>query len=292
MIGMGGDNHRRAGRLRCLGMVSCLALGGAMLGAASPTLASPAATVTPPSSPSTAAGTSRATAAALAARPLPALVRTGPGVRQMVTVTSRGWNTTRATLRTWQRPRGGPWQQVRGPIRARIGFGGWVRGQARRQGTGTSPAGKYRLPRAFGSLADPGGAMPYRRFDRNDFWPYEPRDPATYNVYQLHKAATTHWRRGFRERLWDFRGQYRYAVVVGFNLPSEVHFSQARRQWVARDRADTSRGGGIFLHVTDGGPTAGCVSMRIRAMRRLVRWLDPARAPLVAMGPRRYVRRL
>jgi len=290
MIDVGGERHRPAGRLRCLGMVTCLALGGAMLAAASPTLASPTTGVTPPSS---AAGASRSTGtAALAARPLPALVRTGPDVQQMVTVTSRGWNTTRATLRAWQRPAGGQWQQVRRPVRARIGFGGWVRGQVRRQGTGTSPAGKYRLPRAFGSLADPGGAMPYRRFDRNDFWPYEPRDPATYNIYQLHKAATTHWRPDFRERLWDFRGQYRYAVVVGFNLPSGVHFSRARRQWVARDRADTSRGGGIFLHVTDGGPTAGCVSMRIRALRRLVRWLDPARSPLVAMGPRRYVRRL
>ncbi len=227
-----------------------------------------------------------------ASRPLPSYVTTGPRVQQMVTVTSRGWHTTRATLRAWQRPPGGRWRQVRDPIRARIGYGGWVRGAARQQGTGTSPAGKYGLPQAFGSLADPGGATPYRRFDRNDFWPYEPRDPATYNIYQRHKAASTHWRRGFRERLWDFRSQYRYAVVVGFNLPSGVHYSRARRQWVARETADTSRGGGIFLHVTDGGPTAGCVSMRIGPMRWLVRWLDPGKEPRIAMGPHRFVRRL
>jgi L,D-peptidoglycan transpeptidase YkuD (ErfK/YbiS/YcfS/YnhG family) len=225
------------------------------------------------------------------ARPLPSYVRTGPDVQQMVTVTSQGWSTTHATLRAWQRPAGGRWREVR-KVHARIGYGGWVRGSARDQGTGTSPAGKYTLPRAFGSLSDPGGRMPYRRFDRNDFWPYEPRDPATYNIYQRHKAANTHWRRGFRERLWDFRGQYRYAVVVGFNLPSGVHYSSDRRQWVARQRADTSRGGGIFLHVTDGGPTAGCVSMKVRPMRWLVRWLDPARSPRVAMGPRGYVRKL
>lgn len=225
-------------------------------------------------------------------RPLPAYVGTGPGVRQMVTVTSQRWSTTRATLRLWQRPAGGRWREVRAPVRARIGYGGWVRGAARDQGTGTSPAGKYTLPRAFGSRSDPGGPMPYRRFDRNDFWPYEPRDPATYNVYQRHKAASTNWRPDFRERLWDFRGQYRHAVVVGFNLPSGVHYSRDRRQWVARQRADTSRGGGIFLHVTDGGPTAGCVSMGIRPMRWLVRWLDPALDPRVAMGPRSYVRQL
>jgi L,D-peptidoglycan transpeptidase YkuD (ErfK/YbiS/YcfS/YnhG family) len=231
-------------------------------------------------------------ATSAAGRPLPGHVDVPARVRQMVTVTSPGWQTSHATLRAWQRARGGPWRLVRGPVKARIGWNGWVHWARRRQSTGTSPAGAFTLPRAFGSRADPGGSLPYRRFDRNDYWPYEPRDPATYNVYQRHKARTTHWRRGYRERLWDFRDQYRYAAVVGFNLPRGVHYSPARRQRVARQRADTSRGGGIFLHVTDGGPTAGCVSMRARQMRWLVRWLDPDRAPRVVMGPRRHVKRL
>jgi L,D-peptidoglycan transpeptidase YkuD (ErfK/YbiS/YcfS/YnhG family) len=277
----------RATLRRLLTACSGLALAAGLLAAAAPSTATSGHAVgAAGAGPSTVASSSAA-----AGRPLPSYVQTGPRVQQMVTVTSRGWRTTRATLRAWQRPPGGAWRQVRGPVPVRIGYGGWERGGVRRQGTGTSPAGKYRLPRVFGSLADPGGALPYRRFDRNDYWPYEPRDPATYNVYQRHKAASTHWRRDFRERLWDFRGQYRYAVVVGFNLPSGVHYSRSRRQWVARDRADTSRGGGIFLHVTDGGPTAGCVSMRLRPLRRLVRWLDPAESPRVVMGPRGYVRR-
>jgi L,D-peptidoglycan transpeptidase YkuD (ErfK/YbiS/YcfS/YnhG family) len=265
----------RATRVRQMAGLSVLVLAGALPAAAPGALAQDGPLAT------TSAG-----------RPLPSYVRTGPGVQQMVTVTSRRWSTTHATLRAWQRPPGGRWRPARAAVHARIGYGGWVRGSARDQGTGTSPAGKYALPRAFGSLADPGGSLPYRRFDRNDFWPYEPRDPATYNVYQRHKAATTSWRPGFRERLWDFREQYRHAVVVGFNLPSGIHYSRERRQWVARQRADTSRGGGIFLHVTDGGPTAGCVSMAVRPMRWLVRWLDPARNPRVAMGPRAFVRRL
>lgn len=225
-------------------------------------------------------------------RPFPSRVDVRPRVHQMVTVTSPGWHTTRARLRAWQRPAGGRWHLVRGPFRVRIGYNGWVRGARRRQSTGKSPAGSYALRRAFGARPDPGTALRYRRFDRNDFWPYEPRDPATYNVYQRHKARGTHWRRGYRERLWSFRDQYRYAVVVGFNMPHGVHYSRARRQLVARDRADTSRGGGIFLHVTDGGPTAGCVSMRLHRMRWLMRWLDPAKSPRVAMGPHGYVKRL
>lgn len=227
-----------------------------------------------------------------AGRPLPSYVQVPPKVRQMVTVTSPGWHTTHARLRVWRRPRGGPWHLVRGPLHARLGYNGWVRGLARRQSTGTSPAGKYALPRAFGSRADPGGPLPYRRIDRNDFWPYEPRDPRTYNIYQGHKASTTHWRRDYGERLWDFRDQYRYAAVVGYNLPTGVHYSARRHQRVARRPSDTDRGGGIFLHVADGGPTAGCVSMRVRHIRFLVRWLDPARHPRVVMGPVRYVKGL
>jgi L,D-peptidoglycan transpeptidase YkuD (ErfK/YbiS/YcfS/YnhG family) len=238
------------------------------------------------------AATAVAVSTAAAGRPLPSYVAVPRRVRQMVTVTSRGWRTTHATLRLWRRPPGGRWRLARKPVHARIGYGGWVRGRARRQGTGTTPAGKYTMPRAFGSLGDPGTTLPYRRFDRNDFWPYEPRDPATYNIYQRHKAASTRWRTGYRERLWDYRSQYRHAVVLGFNLPRGVHYSRARRQWVARRHADTRRGGGIFLHVNGSGATAGCVSVGLPAMRRVVRWLDPQRHPRIAMGPRRFVRRL
>ena len=48
----------------------------------------------------------------------------------------------------------------------------------------------------------------------------------------------------------------------------------------------------IFLHVADGGLTAGCVAMPRSDVRWLVRWLDPDRHPRVAMGPRKYVARL
>jgi L,D-peptidoglycan transpeptidase YkuD (ErfK/YbiS/YcfS/YnhG family) len=208
--------------------------------------------------------------------------------RQLVTITSRGWNAERAWLRAFRRT-GKDWVRVRPKIRVRLGYGGWVPAARRVQSTGTTPAGTFRLPYAFGRLADPGTSLRYRRFDGNDWWPYEPRDPATYNIYQPRKATGTHWRRDKAEHLADYPWQYAYAVVVGFNLPSGVHYSKARRQWVADDRADTDRGGGIFLHVNGDGLTAGCVSMRKAQMQWLVRWLRPGAAPRVVMGPRRFV---
>jgi L,D-peptidoglycan transpeptidase YkuD (ErfK/YbiS/YcfS/YnhG family) len=261
-------------------LLTCLALAAPLQGA--PPSAGGATSVPGVSTP---AGR---VSAAVAGRTLADRIDVPPRTRQMVTITSRGWQAERAWLRAWRRTPDG-WVLVRSKIRTRIGYGGWVPARQRVQSTGTTPAGKFRLPSAFGRLADPGTELRYRKFDRNDWWPYEPRDPATYNVYQRHKAAGTHWRADKAERLADYPHQYAYAVVVGFNLPSGIHYSRKRQQWVADNRADTDRGGGIFLHVHGDGLTAGCVSMRRAQVRWLLRWLRPEAAPRVVMGPRRFV---
>ena len=121
-----------------------------------------------------------------------------------------------------------------GPFPARIGYAGWVAAQVRVQSTGTTPAGTFTLRRAFGALADPGTTLPYIRFDDTDYWPYEPRDPATYNVYQYSKSPKTHWRPGYTEHLIDFLPDYDYAAVIGFNLPRHISYSASRGQRVAR----------------------------------------------------------
>lgn len=210
------------------------------------------------------------------------------GVKQLVTVTNGSWSDATATIRVWRR-RGDSWRLVRGPIRASIGWNGFVPARDRRQSTGTTPAGRFTMRSAFGTRADPGSRLRYRRVDGNDFWPYEPRDPATYNILQPSKAATTRWRSDYAERLSDHPYEYAYSIVLGFNLPRGVRWSDGRRQYVARETADTARGGGIFLHVKQKPHTAGCVSAPIEQVRWLVRWLDPRLAPRIVMGPRAWV---
>jgi L,D-peptidoglycan transpeptidase YkuD (ErfK/YbiS/YcfS/YnhG family) len=228
--------------------------------------------------------------AAAAGRRLPSYLSVDRHVHQLLTVTSPRWSSTRATLRAWQR-RDGRWRLVHGPVRVRLGWNGWVRGQQRRQDSGTTPAGSYRLRYAFGNHRNPGTALRYVHVDGNDLWPYEPRDAATYNIYQPFQSDTSHWRRDFRERLSHYPRQYAYAVVIGFNLPSGVHWSRRRHQYVARRPADTTRGGGIFLHVQRPEFTAGCVAGRIDEIRWVVRWLAPAARPRIVMGPYRWVTR-
>jgi L,D-peptidoglycan transpeptidase YkuD (ErfK/YbiS/YcfS/YnhG family) len=257
---------------------AALALAAALVsGEAAMTVATPPVSVTATAQP------------AAKERTLPDAIGAGPNVRQMITVSARSWDSNYAVLKAWQRKRDGSWTLARGPVQAVVGYNGWVPARKRVQSTGTTPAGKFSLPYAFGRWADPGSRLEYRRVDGNDWWPYEPRDPATYNVYQLHKAKRTDWRGGYAERLDSYTRQYGYAMVVGFNLPRGVRYSDARKQWVATERADTRRGGGIFLHVKGDGFTAGCVAMSRADMRWLVEWVRPAAHARVVMGPHDYI---
>jgi L,D-peptidoglycan transpeptidase YkuD (ErfK/YbiS/YcfS/YnhG family) len=70
-----------------------------------------------------------------------------------------------------------------------------------------------------------------------------------------------------------------------------VHWSRRRHQYVARRPADTTRGGGIFLHVQRPEFTAGCVAGPIDDIRWVVRWLAPAARPRIMLGPYRWVTR-
>jgi L,D-peptidoglycan transpeptidase YkuD (ErfK/YbiS/YcfS/YnhG family) len=227
---------------------------------------------------------------AAAARPLPSYLQLGGEVRQLVTVTSDRWSDTRARLSVWERAAGGDWQRVRGPVRVRLGWNGWVPAGKRRQNTGTTPAGSFSMERAFGTRPSPGTALDYRHVDRDDVWPYEPRDPATYNILQPRRAAGSHWRADYHERLRSYGYEYAYAVVLGFNLPEDVRWSPQRRQYVAGEPADTRRGGGIFLHVQRSTYTAGCVAGPIDDIRWIVRRLDPSASPRIVMGPTHWVK--
>lgn len=228
--------------------------------------------------------------AGAAARPLPERLSHIGDSRQVVVVTAKDWNTSYARLQTWRRTDKGEWVQVVAPIPARVGWNGMRRAENRLQSTGTTPAGTFALLRGFG-LARPSGVdLPYRKVDSNDWWPYDPSDPKTYNVLQPHRVQHAKWRTEWAERLASYRTQYRYAVVLDYNLPSHLRWRNGQR--IARTTADTTAGGGIFLHVNGSGATAGCVSIARDRMRQVLRWLDPALDPVIVIGPRDVIERM
>jgi len=223
-------------------------------------------------------------------KPLPERLTHIGDSRQVVVVTTRNWTTSYARLQTWQQDADGTWAQIVTPVAARVGWNGVRRAANRKQSTGTTPAGTFGLLRGFGLERPSGVDLPYRRVDKNDWWPYDPTDPKTYNVLQPQRMRHADWRPAWAERLKSYSTQYRYAVVLDYNLPSGIEWQRGER--VATTKADTSAGGGIFLHVNGTGATAGCISIARDQMRSVLKWLDPSLDPVIVIGPRAVIEKM
>jgi L,D-peptidoglycan transpeptidase YkuD (ErfK/YbiS/YcfS/YnhG family) len=229
--------------------------------------------------------------AAPAAAALPDDLAHVGNARQVIVVSGRGWTSTHATVRAYQRGADGRWRQKFAAMNARTGYGGWKWASARRQDTGQTPAGTFTLTQAFGVRADPGTRLPYRKVDGNDYWAGDNRDARTYNLFQPSASRTRTWRIAEAERLAAYPKQYAHAVVINFNRPSGVRWDAAHGQYVATTKADTRRGSAIFLHASGSGSTAGCVSVSRADLVRLLRWLDPAAKPRIVMAPASAIRK-
>jgi len=192
---------------------------------------------------------------------IPSLASTG----KALVVTATKWGTSYATATAWQRDAAGGWQVAYGPVPARLGWAGFAENRVR--GSGTTPVGVFTLGTSFGPGGNPGSGLPWRQFDGEDWWVYDPADPSTFNTWQRGHAVDALWRTNEAEHLADYGGQYAYAAVINFNIPV----------------VSTRSGGGIFLHVNGPGATAGCVSLRAADMLNVLRWLDGSAR--VAMGP-------
>ncbi|HEX8719147.1 MAG TPA: L,D-transpeptidase family protein [Pyrinomonadaceae bacterium] len=231
-------------------------------------------------------GAAAARAQTPAAGGAPALARS----RQLLLVTTPGWDDVRGTLRRFER-RGarGRWSQVGAefPVvvgRSGLGWGvglfdaGGSAGPFKREGDGRAPAGVFRLGPAFG-------------FDGSDEagWvrlPYRPLALATecvddaasryYNrIVERGRAGAVDWNSS--ERMRSVEG-YRWGLVVAHNAAPPV----------------AGRGSCIFLHIWagPGKGTAGCTAMERGNLEALLRWLDARSGPLLVQLPEAEYARL
>jgi len=192
-------------------------------------------------------------------------VPTPAGSTQLVTVSAAGYGTAVAALELWQRS-GGCWRRVGGPWQARLGRSGLS--PHKREGDGATPTGTYRLgDTVYGIEPDPGVAGSYHRLVCGDWWDEDVRSPA-YNTFQHVRCGVRPSFAGGSEALWRISPQYRYFAAIDYNAHPVV----------------PGRGSAIFLHVSTGNPTAGCVSLPEARLVRLLRWLRPSAAPVVHLG--------
>ena len=219
-------------------------------------------------------GAPRSTAAATAdINPLlvDELANTG-GAQQVIVVDAPSAASTTATLFTFEND-GSGWYQVFAPMPAVDGVNGWTPGPERREGDGTTPEGMYAIGSTmYGTEPDPGTLFPYHQLVCGDWWD-EDSTSAEYNTFQHVACGSTPSFAGDSEALWTEGNAYPSMAVIDFNTPSTGPI-----------------GSGIFLHANIGAPTQGCVSLPYGDLIQVLTWLNPARHPVVVMGPDSVVR--
>ncbi|HKA03520.1 MAG TPA: L,D-transpeptidase family protein [Acidimicrobiales bacterium] len=250
------------------GVMSPAGLGSAL--ATTPTTTS-AAAFTPAASPVTSTPaasvvTGAVTSTTPAGRGLPRLqvadrLPDEGGAQQLVVVEVADSTDTFAQVQAFDRV-DGQWQPAFAPTTARIGRSGIS--AHHHEGDGTTPQGVFTLTEAFGDGPDPGTRLPYRPVHDQDYWVTDSSSPY-YNTWQSGPPAGR-WTSA--EALWTLTQAYRHAVVIDYN----------------RDPVVPGRGSAMFLHVRNENPTSGCVAVDLDRLVEIMRWLDPTKAPRIAIG--------
>jgi L,D-peptidoglycan transpeptidase YkuD (ErfK/YbiS/YcfS/YnhG family) len=187
--------------------------------------------------------------------------------RQLVTVVGAATSSTIATLRLWRKP-GECWLPAGGPWPANLGRNGLSAN--RHEGDKTTPIGVFGFQRVmYGVGPNPGVRYRYHRIVCGDWWVEDPRSPY-YNRFRHVRCGSKPPFRTTSEDMSRSPISYRHLAVIDFNTRPIV----------------PGRGSGIFLHVSTGRPTLGCISLARPRLVTTLRWLDPAASPKIAIGTR------
>jgi L,D-peptidoglycan transpeptidase YkuD (ErfK/YbiS/YcfS/YnhG family) len=216
-------------------------------------------------SPTTNMATTSTTTAdiAPAAATVPATQLTGVGsAGQAIVVTAPHYGATTAALTAYQRTADG-WELAFGPWSAHVGSNGLAPPGQKREGDGRTPSGVYGFDFLFGVQPDPGVRFPYRRVTGPSIvWDDDPASPL-YNLWVDSDRQTP----GADPEAMYQPVAYAYGAVIAYNTARTPGLGSA-----------------IFLHVSTGQPTAGCVSLPAPQVLDMLRWLDPGLSPRIVMG--------
>ena len=186
-----------------------------------------------------------------------ALLCPGPSTSQQLVTVQAPPHATVATLTLWQQTRGSCFKRIAGPWRANLGHSGLS--AHKREGDGATPTGTFRFgPTMYGVEPNPGVAFGYHRLACGDWWDEDPHS-GQYNRFEHVACGAEPSFGGGSEALWRIVPQYRYFAVIDFNTQPVI----------------AGHGSAIFLHVSTGRPTTGCISLPEPELLRTLRWLRP-----------------
>jgi L,D-peptidoglycan transpeptidase YkuD (ErfK/YbiS/YcfS/YnhG family) len=184
-------------------------------------------------------------------------------VRQLITVVTATHSTTYATLSAY-RISGSQRVRVFGPWTARVGSHGVAAPGKKREGDDRTPSGSYGFSFFFGVLPDAGFAFPFRHAYRYDYWDDDPAS-ALYNEWIDAREHNP----GARPESMHQVPAYDYSAVITYNAARTPGLGSA-----------------IFLHADTGSATAGCVSLPLGRLLRILRWLRPGDHPRITITAR------
>ncbi|MFL6240786.1 MAG: L,D-transpeptidase family protein [Actinomycetes bacterium] len=198
-------------------------------------------------------------------KPQPLLVTRLNGVgsaRQVISVVASGYGTDVATLKAFEKS-GSSWRRVYGPWTAHIGRDGFAPPGSKREGDLRTPSGSYGFSFMYGLHSDPGVRYSWRAVTGSyDVWD-DDSSSARYNLW----TDTRYDDAGRNPESMAQSPAYNYSAVIAYNTSRTPGMGSA-----------------IFLHVSTGGGTAGCVSLPTSELLDVLRWLDPAKGARIIMG--------
>lgn len=210
------------------------------------------------------------------------VLRAKPACSQMIVTIADGWNFSTGKLQCYDRTRSGWKPAFAKPIDVLLGRNGmaWgrgVRGQSeegkrKREGDGRAPAGVFKIGKIYTDDAKlpKGVKYPYRTITKWDAWVDDP-NLAEYNRHVVVDPNNVpSWFEKQKMRHGDFA--YRWLIELRHNA----------------DPPKPGAGSAIFFH-TRRGPTcktAGCTTMSVADLTRVMRWLKAAKNPQYTLLPK------
>jgi L,D-peptidoglycan transpeptidase YkuD (ErfK/YbiS/YcfS/YnhG family) len=127
----------------------------------------------------------------------------------------------------------------------------------KREGDGGTPRGTFRLRRLWwraDRAARPRTLLPLRPIRRNDGWCEDPRDRRYNRPIHVPRDQPG-------DRLWRQDRLYDFIIELDHNTRPRI----------------AGRGSAVFIHVARPGfaPTAGCIALKVDALRRLIARASP-----------------
>lgn len=133
----------------------------------------------------------------------------------------------------------------------------------KREGDGATPAGRFELRRGFSFEQLPGATIPCARITETGVWVDDP-ESKYYNMWVNSLAPDKDWKTA--EKMIGYPVSYRYGIVIEYNT----------------DPVIKGAGSAIFLHCSQGGPTAGCVAVPEDVMFSLMHFVRPGDKIVIA----------